>query len=213
MDKVLESKLTSFFQNYSLKKYKKGQSVIWAGEEPPGIIFLESGNVGQFDISEHGQKIMLNIFKPSAFFPMSWAINKNENLYFFEALTDVRCRIAPASEVVKMLHNNNDITVDLLSRVYRGTDGLLQRIAELMVGTARSRLILELLISANRFGKIDDNGSVRINIKTTELAQRTGLARETISRELKKLEQEKIITHIKSQVTIKDLALLSNPDH
>lgn len=212
MDKMLDNKLNNFFQIYNLKKYKKGQSVIWAGEEPPGIIFLETGNVGQYDIAESGQKIMLNIFKPGSFFPMSWAINKNENLYFFEALTDLECRIAPVAEVVELLKTNSDITIDLLSRVYRGTDGLLKRIAELMVGTARTRLTLELLISANRFGKINDDGSVRINTKTTELAQRTGLARETISRELKKLEQEKIISHIKSQIIIKDLALLGNPD-
>lgn len=207
MDIVLKNKLENFFQDYDLKKYQKGQAIIWSGEEPPGVIFLKTGKVGQYDISENGQKIMLNIFKPPAFFPMSWAINKTENKYFFEALDDIECQIAPPDEVVKFLHSTPELVFDLLSRVYRGTDGLLERITELMVGTARSQLLLEILISTYRFGEIKKDGSAELNIKVIHLAQRTGMARETVSRELKKLESEKIIERNK------DLIKISNPDH
>lgn len=193
MDKVLKNILEDFFQGYSLKKYQKGQAIIWAGDEPPGVIFLKAGNAGQYDISENGQKIMLNIFKPPAFFPMSWAINKTKNKYFYEALDNIECYIAPPDDVVNFLKSSPEIAFDLLSRVYRGTDGLLERITELMVGTARSQLLLEILISTYRFGEIKEDGSAELNIKVIHLAQRTGMARETVSRELKKLESEGII--------------------
>lgn len=210
VDEALKKKLTDFFKDYSQRKYQRGETIIWAGDEPPGVIFLESGNASQYDISESGQKIVLNIFKPAAFFPMSWAINKTANKYFFEALSNIECRIAPSDAVVNYLRLDSDVAVDLLSRVYRGTDGLLQRVAELMIGTARSRLILELLISAHRFGEVHADGSINLSVKTTELAQRTGMARETVSRELKKLEKEKIITRIRSEIVIKDLAILGD---
>lgn len=205
MNQVLENKLEDFFQGYSLKKYRKGQPIIWAGDEPPGVIYLVTGSVGQYDISENGQKIMLNIFKPPAFFPMSWAINKTKNKYFYEALDDIKCHIAPSDDAVKFLRLNPDLIFDLLSRVYRGTDGLLERMAELMAGTARSQLLLEILISTYRFGEIKRDGSAELSVKVIHLAQRTGMARETVSRELKKLEAEKVIERHKDVIKISDI--------
>lgn len=205
MDEKLKNKLEIFFRDYDLKKYQKGQTIIWSGDEPPGVIFLKAGKVGQYDISEKGQKFILNIFKPPAFFPMSWAINKNENKFFFEALDEVECHIAPPDEVVKFLHSNPDIILDLLGRVYRGTDGLLEKISELMVGTVRSQLLLEILISTYRFGNIKEDGSAELNIKVIQLAQRTGMARETVSRELKKLESENIIERKKDLIKISNI--------
>jgi len=38
-------------------------------------------------------------------------------------------------------------------RVYSGTDGLIGRLAHLMAGTARSRVLYELLIECRRFGQ------------------------------------------------------------
>lgn len=205
MDDSIIEKLTNFAKAYPAKKFSKGHTIIWSNEEPPGVIFLRKGNVGQYDISDDGQKLVLNIFKPPAFFPMSWAINRYENKYFFEGLSDIECHIAPADEVVEFLKSNNDVTLNLLSRVYRGTDGLLEKLSELMAGTAKSKLLLEILISTHRFGKIYDDGSAQLTIRVTQLSERTGLARETVSRELKKLESEKIITRSKAMIKINNI--------
>jgi CRP/FNR family transcriptional regulator, anaerobic regulatory protein len=202
MDTKLENQLNNFFAHYPLRTFTKGEIIIWAGDEPKGIVYLIKGCVSQYDISDAGQKFSLNIFKPPAFFPMSWALNKTPNKYFFEAIENVKCRIAPAEDVIDLLKSNSEISLDLLSRVYKGTDGMLQRISQLMVGSASSQLFLEIVISALRFGQIDENGSHNISIKTTELAERTGMARETISRELKKLEDQKLITRKKGFIII-----------
>lgn len=184
--------------------------MIWHGENPPGVFYLRSGTVGQYDTNKNGQKIMLNIFKPSAFFPMSWAINHTPNLYFFEALSDIECQIAPAEHVVDFLRLNPDVTFDLLGRAYKGTDGLLKRLNEAMIGTAKSRLMLELSISLYRFGELNADGSRTLQIKTTDLATRTGMSRETISRELKKLTEQKIIATHNGHITVQHMDMLDD---
>lgn len=210
MNKIITDKLTSFFENFPVIKYKKGEAIIWPHESPKGVIFLLEGNVGQYAITDDGQKIILNIFKPGAFFPMSHVINESKNKYFFEALSDIKCRIAPPGTVLDFLRDNPDVMLDLLSRVYRGTDGLLKRIAELTAGSAKSRLGLELIISCLRFGHQNDNGSYTLRVKTTELADRTGMARETISRELRELERLTIIKREAKQITIEDIDRLES---
>lgn len=202
MNQQITDKLTKHFSKYELKKYPKGKLITLANQEPAGISLLVSGLVEQYDITPEGNKLTVNVYKPSAFFPMSWAINKTPNAYFFGALTDVVLKQADADETVAFLKANPDVMFDLLSRVYRGTDALLRRLMLAASGIAASRLIFELLIEAYRFGVENNDGMVLVKVKQSVLAARSGLARETVSRELHKLEQENLITRSKQEITI-----------
>lgn len=76
----------------------------------------------------------------------------------------------------------------------------------MMAGNAQSRMVVELLIAARRFGTKSGN-KVTINLKITEkdLASQTGIARETVSRELQKLKKEGLITFQKNELIVNDL--------
>lgn len=207
MDDPIASKINEFFSQYRLRHFKKGQVLIYAGDEPPGIFHLISGEIRQYDIAHNGDEVVVNVFKPPAFFPMSWAINKTPNEYFFETSSEVTLRMAPPEEVVAFLQANPAVTYDLLSRLYRGTDGLLRRMTYLMKGNARSRTVLELIIACKRFGTQQKDGC-EITIPESELAARAGLTRETVSRELHKLHEEGLITISHRSIIVKDLDLL-----
>lgn len=202
MNQQIIDKLTKHFSKYELKKYAKGKLITLASQEPAGISLLVSGLVEQYDITPEGNKLTVNVFKPPAFFPMSWAINKTPNAYFYGALTDVQLRQADADETVAFLKANPDVMFDLLSRVYKGTDALLRRLMLAASGIAASRLIFELLIEAYRFGVVNDDGTVSVKVKQSVLAARSGLARETVSRELHKLEQESLVSRTKQDIVI-----------
>lgn len=201
MNSDILHKLESYFDGET-KVYTKGKLLTLAGQEPTSISFLVEGIVEQYDITPEGNKIVVNIFKPPAFFPMSWAINKTPNTYFFAALTDVKLKHANADATVAFLKNNPDVTFDLLSRVYRGTDALLKRLVFAARGIASSRLIFELLIEAYRFGSDTSDSKKLIRVRQSSLASRSGLARETVSRELHKLEVEGFIVLTKQGVVL-----------
>jgi len=207
---TVESAITTFFSQYPLRRYGKGQIIMRPGEEIEHILYLEDGNIVQYDISPSGSEVVLNIFKPRAFFPMSNAINNVTNPYFFEAATPVAARAIPKSHAVKFLHENPEATFDLLSRVYRGTDGIIRRMAHLMGGNAKSRLVFELLNSAHRFGKTDADGVTLIMVSENDLAKRSGLTRETISRTMKQLKQSGCVQVHHHGIEIPDLAKLEN---
>ncbi|HSX32616.1 MAG TPA: Crp/Fnr family transcriptional regulator, partial [Candidatus Saccharimonadales bacterium] len=143
-----------------------------------------------------------------AFFPMSLAINQTPNPYVYEAETDTELHQVPASEAVAFLKNNPDVLFDLLSRLYKGVDGMLGRIVHLMAGSAKSRLLYELLIESRRFGSRQPDGSCRLAIKEAELAARAGLSRETVSREIQKLVADDLITISRSGILVRDIGAL-----
>lgn len=210
MDSTILDTVTEFFSHYPLKRIKKGQVIIYGGEQPSGIHHITSGKVRQYDINYRGDEIVVNVFKSPAFFPMSWAINKNENQYFFETMTDVELRIAPADEVVEFLKSNPEVMYNLLSRLYSGVDGLQRRMAHLMGGSARSRVLYELIVECNRFGIIQEDGSCKLSVNENQLAQSSGLTRETTNRELAKLKQAGYIQRIGKDLIVKSIEDLQN---
>lgn len=209
MPEEVQAKIEQFFSNYSAKKYSKGQVLLLAGEKSEFIHYLTKGHVKVYDVNYRGDEVVLNIFQPPAFFPMSHAINiQSENHYIYEADTDIEFKRAPNSDVVQFIREHPDVSYNLLSRLYSGVDGLLGRITYLMSSSALARLVYEILIEARRFGTIQEDGSCIINVSEKGLGSRAGLSRETVSREVRKLKAENLIVLGKKNIIIKDLAKL-----
>jgi len=207
MTKKVSKKIRTFFADYKQQSYNKGHVLVRPGEDPAGVMFIDTGEVRQYDISEQGVPVVVNLYRPLAFFPVSWAMNKTPNRYFFETITTTTLRWVPAEDVLKFLKENPDVLYDLLSRVFLGTDVLQRRMSHLMVGSAKTRILYELILEVTRFGQEQPDGSYVVPIHLYELAARTGLTRETASREMSKIKQLGIeIT--RSCIKIKDLDVL-----
>lgn len=202
MNQPILDKLTRQFERYDTRKYAKGQVITLANEDPKGVSLLISGVVEQYRITPEGNKITVNTFRPSAFFPMSWAINRTPNPYFFGALTDVELKLADADATVAFLQANPDVLFDLLGRVYKGTDAVLQRLVLATSGMAANRLVFELLLEAYRSGVVTGPDTRVVTIKQSVLAARSGLARETVSRELHRLEDAQLIIRNKQGMVV-----------
>jgi len=203
MNQTISEKIAAFFTKYKYQIYKKGELLIRADDSPSGIFYLTDGYVKEYAISKKGEELVVNVFKKGAFFPMSWAINDTPNEYFFEAVTDVTLWKAPREDVLKFLKAHPDVLYDLMSRVFKGTDGMLTRMTYLMAGNAYARLITELLIQTKRFGKKQEN-TIEIKISEKDLAALSGMTRETVSREIKILKEKRFITFEKNSMIILD---------
>ncbi len=206
MNEAVSKKIESFFTKFKHQVYKKGEILVRADEDPSGIFYLKDGIVREYAISKNGDEIVVNIFKPYSFFPMSWAINNTKNRYFFEAVTPVEVWKASKEKAVEFIKQEPEVLYNLLSRVYSGTDGLLTRMSYLMSGNAYTRLIAELLIHAKRFGIKEKDASVRLTLSERELATQSGMTRETISREIKILKNKNLVTFTKNTLIINNLS-------
>lgn len=208
MPQTVSAKIEDFFAAYRTRTYPKGQILMLNGEDTGSVYHLLEGQVKVYDVTYRGDEVILNIFKPPAFFPMSIAINQTANPYVYEAETDVVIRQAPAEAAVMFIKDNPDVMYDLLKRLYSGVDGLLQRMSLLMGGSAKSRLLYELILEARRFGESSDDGTSLLAVSEKTLGARAGLSRETVSREVQKLKRDDLIEVRANGILVKDMQAL-----
>jgi CRP/FNR family transcriptional regulator, cyclic AMP receptor protein len=209
VEQQIIKKLEDFFGKYRLQLYKKGEILVRADEEASGIYYIKDGFVKKYAISKKGEELVVNVFKPGSFFPMSRAITGYKNKYFYEAKTPLEARKAPINDVLNFLKSNPDIVYDLLTRIYRGLDGVLMRTVYLMSGSAYSRLTTELILHARRFGKYEkETGKVICKVSEKDLAAQSGLTRETISREMANLKKKGLLEFHANTLIVNNLKKL-----
>lgn len=196
----------TFYKQFVTRNYKKGEMLIRADDDPQGIFCLTKGYVRQYTISKNGFELTLHILKPISYFPMVWAVNGTPNVYFFEALTPVEVGRAPREDVVNFIKDKPAIIFELLSELIEDYAESLTRIEHLVFSDAYRRVISVLLYIAKHFGEpVKDSIIVHHRFTQQDIATLVGVARETASNELSKLEKKGVIKYVKHSMIFKDM--------
>lgn len=202
-------KANQFFAKYRERHFSKGQIIVFPGEENKEVHYLTKGKIKKYSVNYKGDEIILTIFRPGSFVPVSQAIDqKSINRFYYAADTEITSHVAPKEEVYKMLLENPDVMMALLHRVNRGLDEFLGRAVSLMASSALSRVAYEIYIEAKRFGITEPDGNCFIDVNERSIAARTGLTRETVNREIRKLKDLNAVIVERRGLIIKDLQLL-----
>lgn len=207
MDENVIRKLEDFFVQYKQLTFKKGEIIIRADDDPPGVFFLKKGTVRQYSISKEGEEQTLNLYKPISYFPMMWVINNIPNSYYFEALSEIEIYKAPKDKVLEFIKSEPEVLFDLTSRLYSGMHGLLTRIEYLLFNSAYNKILYTLINNALRFGTTE-NSEIHLHMTHKDIAAFSGLTKETISREIKRLEEKGLIQNKNNLLIIPSIKLL-----
>lgn len=200
----------SFFTAHPKQTFEKGEILIQAEDQPKYVFYLLEGYINQYDITSNGNIVIVNVFKPGTFFPMAYAINHTANHYFYEAASLVTVYKARPEQTVEFIKANPDVMFNLLARVYKGIDGVLRRMTYLMASDAKGRLRFELLNAAKRYGEQRPDGTIFVSVTESNIGNYSGLARETVSRQLQSLKKRGIIRMVHNGVVIEDLQQLQD---
>ena len=207
MQNQVTEKINNFFAKYERQTHKKGDYLKTSDKQPQGVFCLQSGIVRCFAISKEGAELTINVFKSVSFFPVAWVINNAPDNYTYEALTDMEVLIAPKNEFEIFLQSNPDVVYDLLKRIYRGLEGYFMRMESLLSGEPYFRIVVQLVIHTRRFGT-KDGERYSVPLTHSQLASFTGLTRETVTREIKKLEEKKLVTYEGKKLIVLDITKL-----
>jgi CRP/FNR family transcriptional regulator len=211
MHAPVKDKLVKFFSQFTPFDVERGTTLIAGNEEPDAIFLLQDGVVRQYSVTKDGEELTLNLYKPVSYFPMVWAMNKLPNRYYFETVSEAKGFKAPKKDVLDFVKDDAEILYDLASRFGMGLYAMLNRLENIMTGDAYAKIIYTLLNAAYRLGNRRVNTIViPLQVTHRELATIGGVARETASRELKKLEQKGLITYNVSSIIINDVQKLEH---
>jgi len=198
-----------FYKQFSTRKYKKGETLIRADDNPQGIFCLTKGYVRQYTISKTGIELTLQILKPITYFPLIWAINGAPNIYFYEALTSVQVGRAPKDQVVNFIKDKPTIILELMSKLLGDYAETLSRIEHLVFSDAYRRVISVLIYIAKHFGEEHPQGIVVDHRFTQQdIATLVGVARETASIELGSIEKKGLVKYIDHSMLFENIKQL-----
>lgn len=199
----------TFYQQFTVRDYKKDELLIRADDDPQGIFCLTKGYVRQFTTSKTGIELTLHILKPVSYFPMVWAINGTPNIYSYEALTSVEAGRAPRDQVVNFIKDKPAIIFALMSNLLEDYAETLTRVEHLVFSDAYRRVISILLYIAKHFGEAQGKGIiVHHRFTQQDIATLVGIARETASSEMVKLEKKGIVKYIDHSMLFENIKLL-----
>jgi CRP-like cAMP-binding protein len=207
MSILATQKLNHFFSKFKKYSYKKGEVILRGGDIPQGVYFIDKGYVKDYSISKDGEELTLIVFKPEDFFPMQWVFNNKPNGHYYETMTEALLWRCPKKDFIAFIEANPEIFFELTSHILIRMGGLMQRMEYLAFGNAYEKVASILLICAERFGKKEGEKMViQVSLTHRDIASLLGLARETVSIEIKKLERKNLITYRGRHLVVKDIS-------
>ena len=198
-------KLVIFFSKYKSYNYKKGDVILHPGDTPQGIYFLKNGFARLYSFSKEGKELTLVMYKGGDFFPVVWSFRGTRSAYYFETLSDVVIERAPREDFMEFIKNNYDVFLEVNDHILERFQVALKRMQYLTFGNASAKLASILLICGKDFG-VEKNGQIEIQVPLThkDIANLVGIARETVSVELKKFDRAGFIGYSGKLLVIKD---------
>lgn len=209
MESSVAKTVESVFGKYTRLKYKKGEVILRAEDTPQGVFYLKRGYVRQYLVAESGAALMLHIFKPGSFFPMTWVVNDESNRYYLDAVTPVEICRAPKEEVKEFLHGKPDVVFDLMQRLLLGLSGMQRRLEYLVMENAYKKTLLLLIYLAQNLGEKEGSAIVLpVPISHREIAAWIGTTRETASLQVELLKKNGMIKYRRRQLIIPSVKML-----
>lgn len=201
----LFGQMKTFFSEHRLYVYKKREILLRPDDTPSGVYYVKKGYIRLYSLSADGQEFTFIIFQPGDVFPLMWAVNDTSNKQYLEALTAVEVWKAPKDALLTFLDKNPIMLSLLTSGILLRFNGLLERMEYLIFGDAYAKVASILSICAERFGEKEGN-KIKIKVPLThkDIASLIGVTRETVSIEMKKLEDTAVITRRKGLLVILD---------
>lgn len=171
------------------KKYLKGELLFAAEDQAEGFFYLVSGEIRVYKMDEQGREIEVVRLAPGDFLGEAIVFTAAKFPSYAQAIKDSDVVYIEKKKLFQYMEDDLDLVKYFLALLAKKCVILNQRIEALGLRTVRHRLIQYLVSRCS--GK--EYCVVELNIKKVGLAQLLGTVSETLSRNLKQLQEEGLI--------------------
>lgn len=219
-DRVAANYLRNFLDRHPVRKFKKGEIIIFQGEAPRYAYAVKSGTVKAYNLSVSGDEKPVAFYPAGNVFPATWIYGKVPSaIYYYEAFTpEVEVYLIDRAKYVSFIKRTPELLYQEMEMLLTDQLGGSMRLNALQHSRASDKLIYTLHYLALTHGKpVKSNGNevieITLDLTHQDFANLTGLTRETAATELNKLKKLGIINYGKNipyQLNIKRLLQLVN---
>ncbi|MDB5162335.1 MAG: Crp/Fnr family transcriptional regulator [Candidatus Saccharibacteria bacterium] len=190
--------IISYFSDDPTITFSYGETIVNGFDEPSGVYLIKKGFVKSYSTSHDGHANLLLIHEAGELIPLPWSLDgTNVTGLFYEAMDDVEVIKSSKDRLRITMGNNMWLTQEILNQTVNVIAVYTRRIQILEFRSARGRIIAELILLADRFGKLQGNKIIiRAPITHQDIADSINMNRETASRALEQLFEEGLVDQV-----------------
>ena len=186
----------SFYRHNTTVRFSKGETIFLQGEVPKNLYSIKSGVVEESNLTSNGNQQSIAFEIVGDIIPKSWAFSKTaKTLFDYTAFTDCELYVISKEDFLSQVAYNFDFTKKMLDRIIVSLMGARLKLDALEKPHASLKLLYTFLYLCYQYGTKVGAGIVMIQVPLTQqdLADITGLTRETTNLELSKLKKGKVV--------------------
>ncbi|MDU1004947.1 MAG: Crp/Fnr family transcriptional regulator [Clostridium butyricum] len=185
------------------REYAKGDVVFTEGYVANTLFFINEGKIKLYKYTKDGKEQILHVLSEGDFFGELELIKPSKYGFNSKAIVDSKICTLTKDEMKEIMMKNPEIGIKVLEAVgerLSKVESLVQNLATNDVDSRMAYLLTDLM---EKYGEnIEKNISIELPLSREEMANFIGVTRETISRKLKKFEDEKLIKIVGTKIII-----------
>ncbi|MGK2944166.1 MAG: Crp/Fnr family transcriptional regulator [Desulfuromonadales bacterium] len=194
-----ESDLDALLGIARIREHPRGELLFSDGEEAAGFFMVLDGKVKVYKLSPDGKERILHVIHPGGTFAEAAIFGDGLYPAYAEPLQTSMLLFLPKDGFLGLLMNNGRIAINMIAGLSKFLRQFANQIEELTFKDVPSRLARYLMDLSH-----GTKQTVVLPISKTQLASNLGTVSETLSRTLRKLSEDDLITVTGKSVEILD---------
>ncbi len=190
--------LQPLFESVQTRIFQTGETLFWEGDPCSGLFIVQTGSIKLFRTAANGREVIVTLVGPGGSFNEVAVWDGGDNPVSAAALQDSRVLLIPADVVRHQMQAHPELMQAIILSMSQRSRMLVARVAELSALRLVHRLARVLLdLTPEQLA-----GNQRIS--QNDLAAMTGTVREVLSRTLKDLARQGVISLERGEIVIQD---------
>lgn len=200
------TRLANLFEKYgNLLNTKKGRILFGVDDPTTKMYLIKEGAVKIYRYTEDGKEVMFHIHGPGELITISPLFKEMDHVVYAESLVDTQIYWVPLPQFKELTKEDPEILLEIGKNLADNWDEVEEKIEAFVTHDSLGRLAFIIIHLANKYGqKINRKTTIPFPLTHQELANLTGMFRETISISIQELKKEKIISIEKHLIAIED---------
>ncbi len=191
--------IEQLFETGRIKAYPKNQLIHYQGDPLTSVYLIREGFVKAYTILDSGDTRTILILGPGDIFPLSFSESLDwanyQIHYFYQTLCEVKVQILAAETLRSRIADDNRMMSIYMSYLSASNEAIMNQLEVMKNKKAIDKVSMLLPYLVSKTGRQVRPGVYRLQLKLShqELADLSGVTRETTTTLIKQLEKDGIV--------------------
>ncbi len=182
------------------RDYGKGETIFRDGDPAPGVFVVASGLVRVFKLASSGKEHVLHLAGPGMTFAEVAVLGNFPCPAFAEALEATTCVLLPVEPFMRALREDHQLSLQILGSMAMWVKSLVSLLEDVVLRDAAGRVAGYLLQA-----QAEQGAAISLPGLKKHIASHLNLTSETLSRTLRQLRDERLISETDTGLVLHDI--------